>query len=154
MRIFWTGTAPQVTSPPFSTTIHRTASGNHPDPKFPSPTPPPSTSPTPLQQTPTWPTQPSLFASAASPATVPAKSFDFGGKADLNLPTMFLSGTGKATSTPSTQEAADKTPAQQGTQGSSGRDPGLDGDKQAAESAAAAPAVLGWGAAFLEVWQP
>ena len=149
------GNVATVTSPPFSTNLHKTVSGNYPDPNLPGPTPPPSSRSNPFQQTPLPSPQPSLFGSAASPSTVPTKRFDFdatwgaaaAGRSSADIPAMFPSGV--QTNCPAVTTA-------HGTAEPLGATP--DGGRTAAasegiqETASAPPASpSGWDSAFLQV---
>ena len=142
------GHTPNVTSPPFSTPIHRTASGSYPDPTLPSPTPSPLIDPYPSQQTPA--PRPALFEAAASPATVPAKRSDAGSRfgasafgtstSGTTFPAMFSTGTAQDTSFSTGSKTDDGD-------GAAGSDPGY----SARQTAAPAATASGWGSAFLQV---
>lgn len=115
---------------------------------------PPFSTPSP-QQTPALPPQTSLFGPAASPATIPAKKFDFGAKpitaaaggspSAPHVP-MFLSTA--AAGAPASFASPQQQPAQPSA-GSGGA--GKDADQTHSARAETSQAAASWGADFLQV---
>ena len=180
---------PQVTSPPFAAASQQqqqpSTSGGLPDPASPSPTPsatptPPLAPPTAFgkpfgtpQHTPVGPPQASIFAFAASPATVPVKGRHEGSSSGDHmatgnpLPAMFSAATraAAAAAADNNDVASHRTPPTAGLDAAApasdaaspaNRGAGLLADGKAAEGAsgkeneaASKPAVSGWGAALL-----